>query len=120
MGMKSQMTKKEFVPFAVEVHVSNFATSLSFYNDSLGFKVIREEKEAKFASLEFQGSIFMIREVGGLSETRGEGVVLRFIVPDIKSYYESLQKKNAKIVAKLETMPYGLTRFYVDGKPPKI
>ncbi len=107
------MTTKEYVPFAVEIQVSNFSKSLEFYKDLLEFKVIRLDKNNKFATLSFNNSIFMIKEIPNLKQ-RGIGVELRFILnKDFKKYFDELKSKRVNIIKPIETMSYGLTRFYV-------
>ena len=107
------MINKEFVPFAVEVQVSNFSKSLEFYIDLLEFKAVRIDKNNKFATLSFNNSIFMIKEVPNLKQ-RGIGVQLRFILnKDFKKYFDKIKSKEVNMIKPIKTMSYGLTRFTV-------
>jgi len=106
------MTDKEFVPFGVEVYVSDLQDSLKFYKDLLDFKVIRVDDSHNFVSLEFNGAVFMIEQRPELVQPT-TGIVMRFFVPDLKSYYESLLKKGVTMHKPLETKDYGAARFYV-------
>src|SRR5437016_4375111 len=93
--MNEQMTEKEFVPFGAEVYVSNLEASLKFYQE-LGFQIIRKDETHNFVSFEFNGAIFMIEEKPEWAQPT-QGIVLRFVIPDVKSYYDELLKKGVNI-----------------------
>lgn len=108
------MTEQEMVPFTAEIKTPNFQRSLQFYTEVLGFDLLRMSDD-DFAVLEFNGGQFLIQGEKDVPEPRGLGVFFRFMVPgDIQKYYNLVQKRGAKILAKLETMFYGLSRFYVE------
>ena len=111
-----KMLDREYVPFAVEIQVADFYKSLAFYRDVLGFSIVRfnEKENDNFATLSFQGEVFMIAEVHGLPSPRGVGVLLRFILPGgLKEYHDKVKARGAKIEGPIETASYGLTRFFV-------
>src|SRR3989344_8724691 len=110
--MNEQMTEKEFVPFGAEVYVSNLEQSLKFYRDQLGFKVLRIDESHHFVSFDFNSAIFMIEEKRESVQST-TGIVLRFVVADVKSYYSDVVKKGISIFKPLEIKDYGATRFYV-------
>ena len=110
--MNEIMTEKEYVPFGVEIYISNFDKSLEFYRDVLGFKPIRIDPSHNFASFEFHKAIFMIEEKPQqVSPTRG--IVMRFIVPEVRTYYDELIKKGVEIYKPLKVADYGSVRFYI-------
>lgn len=111
--MNELMTKKEYVPFGTEIYVSNIEVSVKYYRDILGFSLLRLDNEHNFASFEFNGAVFMM-EQADILEPRGKGVLFRFIISDIESYYKKVQANSAKITKPLEKKFYGLTRFYVE------
>lgn len=110
--MSDKMTDREYVPFGVEVYVSNLEKSLSFYRDVLGFEVIRTDPTHNFAVFEFNKAIFMIEEKPEWVLPT-QGIVMRFIVPDVKSYYDQLNKRGTEMYKSIKTADYGSTRFYV-------
>ncbi len=111
--MNDQMTEKEYVPFGTEIYVSNIEASVKFYRDVLGFTLIRRDLEHSFASFEFHNAIFMM-EQHVIEGQRGSGVLFRFILPEIETYYNEVQNRGANITKPLAKKFYGLTRFYVE------
>lgn len=107
------MTDKEFTPLAVEVKVSNFERSIDFYQNTLGFTPIRIRPELKFASFEFHEAIFMVQEDKN-TDLKKSGAIIRFIIPDIKEYYDLLTSRSVTITKPFEETPYGLARFYIE------
>ena len=53
----------EFLPILAEFYVTDFARSLKFYVDTIGFKVEYQRKNPKFAFLSYNGSQIMIQEL---------------------------------------------------------
>lgn len=112
-NMNEKMTEKEYVPFGTEIYVSDINASVKFYQDVLGFNLVRRDDEHNFASFEFNGVIFMM-EQADVPHPRGSGVLFRFIIPDIENYFKLVQERGVKITKSLEKKFYGLTRFYVE------
>ena len=110
--MQEKMTEKEFVPFGAEVYISNLEQSFKFYRDQLGFQVIRRDDTHKFISFEFNNSIFMIEEKPEWVQPT-QGIVLRFVVDDLETYYQELQNKGVEISKALAVKDYGASRFYI-------
>ena len=48
-----------------ELAVTNFDKSLAFYTDTLGFEIVFQRPENKFAYLAYQGSQMMIEQANG-------------------------------------------------------
>ena len=107
------MTSEEAVPFAAEIFVSDLDTVLNYYVEILGFEIHRIDESGKFAVLKFNNSIFMIQEKEDLEELKRAGVLLRYIIDDVKSYYATVKDKGAKIHEPLEYTDYGLIMFKI-------
>ncbi|MDP3742113.1 MAG: VOC family protein [Candidatus Micrarchaeota archaeon] len=107
------MTSKEFVPFSIELQVSNLQKSLKFYSKTLGFQIVRFDKKHKFAVLCFNNSFLMIRQVSVVKRL-AKPIQIRFILKDVKSYYRKLKRKRVDIVKTLQLTGYGLNRFCIN------
>jgi len=107
------MLEKEFGPLAVEIEVSDFNKSLNFYKEILEFEPIRIETDLKFASFNFNGALFMIQEEKDV-EKRKSGARIRFIIADVEKYYSLVKGRGVTITKPLETIDYGLKRFYLE------
>ncbi len=82
-----------------ELSVTNIDKSKEFYLN-LGFKIMYERKEDKFAFLELEGNQLMIEEIndnwntGELEYPFGRGINISMTVSDIDNYYQNLVNKN--------------------------
>ena len=82
-----------------ELSVTNIDKSKEFYL-TLGFKIMYERKEDKFAFLELEGNQLMIEEIndnwntGKLEYPFGRGINISMTVSDIDNYYQELVNKN--------------------------
>lgn len=110
----SKMSDEEYVPFGAEIHVSDFERSLKFYRDIMGFAVLRIDDQWSFVSFAFHDAIFMIDGKGDYPSPRGQGAILRFILPGgLEEYHNLVKSRSAMISKPIEKLSYGLTRFYV-------
>jgi len=112
------MTDEEYTPFAVEITVSDFDQSLSFYRDKLGFTVARFHRDPQymFAALFFNGSLLMIKQDDRVPKPKNPIMQIRFMLPSVEElnrYYEKLQKSGIQIYKTLDKQYYGLHRFSV-------
>jgi catechol 2,3-dioxygenase-like lactoylglutathione lyase family enzyme len=78
-----------------ELVVSDLARSLAFYRDVLGFLVLYERPEERFAYLDREGAQLMLEQPGGRSFVAGDllhpygrGVNLQIEASDIAPLYE--------------------------------
>lgn len=78
-------------PMVPELLVSDFEKSLNFYVEILGFSIMFQRTEPKFAYLEINGAQLMIEEdhqtawrVGEIENPRGRGINLQIDVPSVK------------------------------------
>mgnify|MGYP005808986205 CR=1 FL=1 len=82
-----------------ELSVTNIDKSKEFYL-TLGFKIMYERKEDKFAFLELEGNQLMIEEIndnwntGKLEYPFGRGINISMTINNIDNYYQELVNKN--------------------------
>lgn len=94
-----------------ELSVSDIKTSLDFYV-KLGFRVVYERKEDKFAFLELENNQIMIEEInnnwntGKLEYPFGRGINLSMTINDIDSFYKKVLELKLKLYLELETHSY--------------
>ena len=82
---------------APELTVFDFAKSLRFYTDTLGFEIVYQREQPDFAYLNLQGVQIMLEayhaegwNVGELTPPLGRGVNLQIELPDIQPLYARL------------------------------
>ena len=86
-----------------ELRTSNFAKSLEFYTEILGFKIEYERREFKFAFLSLGEAQIMIEQntkewnTGELDYPYGRGIHLQIMVKSIKPLLVSLNKHSYNI-----------------------
>ena len=86
-----------------EFDVFNLEESLNFYVDLLGFKVVYDRQEDKFAFLQLEKIQLMIQEInvennkwktGKLEYPLGRGINFQIDVTNIDEIYNKLKEKN--------------------------
>ncbi|HLC60938.1 MAG TPA: VOC family protein [Candidatus Nanoarchaeia archaeon] len=81
-----------------ELRAFDFAKSLKFYTEVLGFKLEYERKESKFAFLSLEGTQIMIEQstpewnTGKIDYPYGRGIHLQITVKSIEKLLDSLNK----------------------------
>ncbi|EOD77775.1 glyoxalase family protein [Grimontia indica] len=87
-----------------ELSVSDFAKSLHFYCEILGFKVRSQRKNPDFVYLELELVQIMLEQIhdkawvtGELSAPLGRGVNFQIELSDISPVYERIQAANIKL-----------------------
>lgn len=94
-----------------EFDVFNLEESLNFYVDLLGFKVVYDRQEDKFAFLQLEKIQLMIQEInvennkwetGKLEYPLGRGINFQIDVTNIDEIYNKLKEKNYKIFQEME------------------
>lgn len=103
-----------------ELSVTNINKSKEFYL-KLGFKIMYERKEDKFAFLELEGNQLMIEEIndnwntGKLEYPFGRGINISMAINDIDKYYQDLVKKNIIFFKDIMTNEYDVNgKTYLD------
>lgn len=94
-----------------ELSVSNIQISKDFYV-SLGFDIMYERTDDKFAFMKFEENQIMIEEVndhwntGVLEKPFGRGINISMAVSDVEKLYNHISMLNISIFKKLETHTY--------------
>ncbi len=91
-------------PMVPELSVSNFANSLIFYHDILGFKVRSQRQNPDFVYLELEQVQIMLEQIhedawvtGDLVTPLGRGVNFQIELSDISPVYERIHAANIKL-----------------------
>ena len=103
-----------------ELSVTNIDKSKEFYL-TLGFKIMYERKEDKFAFLELEGNQLMLEEIndnwntGELEYPFGRGINISMTINDIDKYYQELVNKNISFFKDIMTNEYDVNgKTYLD------
>ena len=103
-----------------ELSVTNIDKSKEFYL-KLGFKIMYERKEDKFAFLELEGNQLIIEEIndnwntGKLEYPFGRGINISMTINDIDKYYQDLVNKNITFFKDIMTNEYDVNgKTYLD------
>ncbi len=105
------MALSKLVP---ELYCSDFNRSLAFYTQQLGFQILYQRPEDKFAYLSREGAEVMIEELGvgrnwitaELKPPFGRGMNLQIAVSDVVKLYNSLQNSGVAFFLPLEEKWY--------------
>ena len=102
------MNWNQMVP---EFDVFNLEESLHFYTSLIGFNIVYERKEDKFAFLQLEDVQLMLQEIneegnkwgtGKLEYPLGVGINFQIDVTNIDEIYGNLRKANYKIFVEME------------------
>lgn len=94
-----------------ELDVFNLAKSLHFYTKIIGFKIVYNREEDKFAFLQFEDVQLMIQEIdrennkwetGKLEYPLGIGINFQIDVTNIDEIYNRLKNSDYKIFVEME------------------
>ena len=115
------MTLKGLVP---ELYCTDFERSLDFYTKELGFKLLFQRPEDKFAYMEREGSELMIEQVdvgrkwitGELVRPFGRGMSFQIACRDVQKLHASLQGAGYKFFLPLEDKWYRKDAVYVGNR----
>ena len=110
----------KFSKLIPELSVTNIDKSKEFYL-KLGFKIMYERKEDKFAFLELEGNQLMIEGIndnwntGKLEYPFGRGINISMTINDINKYYQELVNKNIIFFKDIMTNEYDVNgKTYLD------
>lgn len=107
------MTKSSLI--TPELDVTSLALSLEFYTSVLGFRVLYDRPEERFAMLDLDGARLMLLEAAGpgrrfttapLERPFGRGVNFQIEVDDVRAIYARVLKSECPVVIPLETKWY--------------
>jgi catechol 2,3-dioxygenase-like lactoylglutathione lyase family enzyme len=102
-------------PLVPELQVSDLATSLDFYTRILGFSVLWERSEERFAYLERQEAHVMMEEAGGpgrriamgsLERPFGRGVNFQILTSDIDALAGRIAAAGCSLIVPVEERWY--------------
>lgn len=87
-------------PLIAELYVRDFEQSVSFYTEILGFHILYDRLNEKFAMLEREGAQIMIEQLGvtrnwlagELVQPFGRGVNFQILVSDIQTLHKNICK----------------------------
>ena len=94
-----------------ELDVFNLEESLHFYIDLIGFKVVYEREEYKFAFIQLEDVELMLQQIdeennkwetGKLEYPLGVGINFQIDVKNVEKIYKKLNEENYKIFADME------------------
>jgi catechol 2,3-dioxygenase-like lactoylglutathione lyase family enzyme len=97
-----------------ELYCSNLGVSLAFYTGTLGFKILYQRPEEKFAYLEREGAQLMLEELGigrrwqtaELTRPFGRGMNIQIAVSDVGKLYSTVKKEGCAVFLDLEEKWY--------------
>ncbi len=104
-----------------ELSVSDINKSKEFYQ-KIGFKIMYERKENKFAFIELEGNQIMIEEVndnwntGKMEYPFGRGINISMNIKNIDNYYLKLKEKNICFFKELMTNSYRVKETLYEDK----
>ena len=102
-------------PLVPELYCSDIATSLNFYCNILGFSIVYDRPEAKFAFIQREGVQLMIEELtdkdrkwlsGPLEQPFGRGANLQMTTTAIDTLYEKLRAQDIPFFMEIEEKWY--------------
>lgn len=99
-----------------ELSVTNIEISKEFYM-KLGFKVLYERKEDKFAFLELEGNQIMIEQIndnwntGALEYPFGRGINISISIDNVNDFYNKLINNNVKMYKNLMINKYRVDNY---------
>jgi catechol 2,3-dioxygenase-like lactoylglutathione lyase family enzyme len=105
----------EMNPLVPELYCSDIATSLDFYCNILGFSIVYDRPEEKFAFLQRENVQLMIEELtendrkwlsGSLEKPFGRGINLQMKTDAIDKLYETLRASNIPFFLDIEEKWY--------------
>ncbi len=103
----------DFARLAPELIVSNIDKSVEFYTRVLGFSVMFDRPEERFAYLDRQGAQLMLEQptdraflLGDLQFPYGRGVNLQIEADDLPALYERVVAAGSRLTLRLEEKWY--------------
>ena len=108
-----------------ELDVASLQYSLAFYVDELGFTLVFERPEEKFARIAREGAELMLEEAAGpgrrfriasLEYPFGRGINLQILVPDVDVTYAAVLASDIEPVIQLENRWYDVDVVSPSGR----
>ena len=109
----NQQGSDRYVRLVPELVVSDLDRSLTFYTEVLGFSILYERPDERFAYLDRDGAQIMIEQpvarsfiAGELEQPYGRGMNLQIEVTDVQALYAEVQAAGATVHLALEDRSY--------------
>lgn len=107
-----------------ELYVSDLKKTLSFYVDILGFNVLFQREEEKFAYLQRENARMMFEQIGAsrewitdaLQNPFGRGINFQIEVSVVDDLYQTVKKNNIKLFLDLEEKWYRKDNEFVGNR----
>lgn len=115
------MKEIKFNHLVPELSVSDIKSSLEFYQ-KVGFRILYERKEDKFAFIELEGNQIMLEEVNGNWNTGeliypfGRGLNISMTVNNVSQLYQKILDLKIPVFSKLETHSYQVNSTTYEDK----
>lgn len=106
------MASKYYASLVPELCCADFQTSLTFYTNMLGFKILHGRPENGFAYLGLGQAQIMIEQTNGfwntgeLSKPYGRGINFQILVDDVELLANRLGRHGIDLFAEMETSWY--------------
>lgn len=116
------MEKRALVP---ELYCSNFVLSRAFYTEVLGFRVLYEREEDRFAYVEREGAQLMFEEwassprawlTAALEPPYGRGINLQIWTRDVDALHQQVVEHQAVIFLPMEEKWYRRDEVFVGNR----
>jgi catechol 2,3-dioxygenase-like lactoylglutathione lyase family enzyme len=110
------LPKARLIP---ELNVSDFARSLAFYTELVGFSILYERAEEAFAYLSLGGAELMIQQddgmwsTGPLEQPYGRGLNFEIHVQDVQALHDRFAARDYPIFVPMEERWYRRDAVYV-------
>lgn len=117
------MTSPVGVLQLVTLHVRDYETSLKFYGDTLGLKLVDKVEPVKWAQFEVAPGVTLgihadASEPGARAPGGSSGFY--FTVPDVDAAVAELERRGVKITEKPADKPYGRDAYFEDPSGNEI
>jgi catechol 2,3-dioxygenase-like lactoylglutathione lyase family enzyme len=108
-----------------ELDVSNLEQSLTFYMEVIGFRLMFDRPEEKFAYLDLEGAHLMLEEASGpgrrfrvapLEVPYGRGINFQIQVSDVVSIYDRVCSGAHPVIVALEDRWYRQDQFELGNR----
>lgn len=114
-------------PILPELYCKDIDVTLQFYTQVLGFGIMYQRPEDKFARIERQGTQLMFEELGQSGENRvwllgpieypfGRGISFQIETTDVESLYRAVQESGAPIFLPIEEKWYRSDNIFLGNR----
>ncbi len=98
----------------IEILAKDFNKLLSFYRDTLGFKIFAMEKEHKFVMFDTGSAKLSLFGATCFSRGKHSHIKLYFPTSSIEKTYRELKRKGVRFTSRIEKRHWGKVVSFVD------